>query len=162
MGIMVVFQCLCFFQFISSLFVLHHYFGFTQVLPFNGVLGLGFLSDSKSFAPACCLLIFQCCCWIVLLERFFTCCKGRSFQGTNCQHKHKVSFLAFSEKNMVGIFHPIEQRTNLHTCKTFAEYLRNRWSSEDICYRVLGSKWEEEERKENWSSQSSGSSDVFS
>lgn len=99
---------------------------------------------------------------LLLSERFFTCCKDWSFQGNCCQHKHWVRFWAFTEQNVEGFFNPTKQRRNLCTGKTLAEYLRDGWNSKDICYRVPGGKCEDGERKENWSSQSSGSSDLFS
>lgn len=46
---------------------------------------------------------------VLLLERFFTCCGDRSFQGTNCQHK--VNFGAFTKQNVVGSFCTTKQRT---------------------------------------------------
>lgn len=100
---------------------------------------------------------------LLSLERFFTCCKGWSFQENCCQHKHRVRFWAFTEQNMMGgegcLAYKTEEKFVYR--KTLAEYLRDRWSSKDISYKMPGGKWEDEERKENWSSQSSGSPDVF-
>lgn len=79
---------------------------------------------------------------LLFLERFFTCCKGRSFQGNCCQHKHEVRFRAFTEQNVEGFFqsHKAEERINLCTGKTLAVYLRDGWR------HLLQSAWRQMQR----------------